>query len=299
MNRSQATKVDFSQQQDRSPVTQQPWLRSSYGLGWKNLSLVHKRIPSLQTPELQPLQHILEINLSPIARVECRADGRLYQPNTDYGATMLAPANGFYQMANLGEMESISIAIDRDFVAQTAHEFLDSAQVELMLTMGTSDPLIYGIGMSLKAELESGAPTADLYIDSLTNTLAVHLLRRYASHTDARMVPEEPLLKHNFAQVIDYIEASLGQTIELEELAQIAGMSRFYFCRVFKETIGITPHQFVIQRRVERAKSLLRKSILSIAEIAIVCGFANQDHLTRYFKRLVSVTPGVFRRRSQ
>ena len=113
------------------------------------------------------------------------------------------------------------------------------------------------------------------------------------------MLPGEPLLKHDFAQVIDYIEASLGQTIELEDLAKIAGMSRFYFCRVFKEAIGSTPHQFVIRRRVERAKSLLRKSLLSIAEIAVVCGFANQDHLTRYFKRLMNVTPGVFRSRSQ
>ncbi len=248
---------------------------------------------------MQPLQHILEINLSPNDRVECRADGRLYQPDIGLGAMMLAPADGFYQMANLGEMEPISISIDRDFVARTAHEFLDSDQVELMLTMGASDLLIYGIGMSLKAELESGTPASGLYIDSLTNTLAIHLLRRYALHKDAQMLPGEPLLKHDFAQVIDYIEASLGQTIELDELAKVAGMSRFYFCRVFKEMVGTTPHQFVIQRRVERAKSLLKKSILSIAEIAIVCGFANQDHLTRYFKRLMNVTPGVFRRRSQ
>jgi AraC family transcriptional regulator len=299
MARSQAKQVDFSQRQERSPVTQRPWLRSSYGLGWNHLSLVHKRIPSLQTPELQPLQHIIEINLSPSALVECRADGRLYQPSVGYGAMMLAPAAGCYQMANLAEMESMSIALDQDFVARTAYEFLDAGQVELKLTMGTFDPLVYGIGMALKTEMELGAATSGLYIDSLANTLATHLLRQYASRSVVQMASGEPLRRHDFVPVIEYIEASLEQPIELEELAQIAGMSRFHFCRLFKAAIGVTPHQFVIRRRVERAKQLLGKSGLSIAEVAVACGFANQDHLTRYFKREMRVTPGVFRRGSQ
>jgi AraC family transcriptional regulator len=299
MSQSQATPVDFSQPQARSPVTQRPWLQSSSGLGWQHLSLVHKRIPPLQTPELQPLQHIIEINLSLSSSVECRADGRLYQPRIRYGAMMLAPAEGCYQMANLGDMESLTIALDRDFVARSADEILDAGQVELMLTMGTFDPLIYGVGMALKTELEAGAAGAGLYIDSLANTLATHLLRRYTSRSDARMVAAVGTVQHDFTQVIDYIETYLEQPIELEELAQIAGMSRFYFCRLFKASIGVTPHQFVIRRRVERAKRLLGKSGLSIAEVAIACGFANQDHLTRYFKRVMQVTPGVFRRGSQ
>ncbi len=113
------------------------------------------------------------------------------------------------------------------------------------------------------------------------------------------MVAEEHVHSHNFTQVIDYIEDYLGQPIELEQLAQVAGMSRFYFCRLFKQSVGLTPHQFVIRRRIERAKHLLRQSNLSIAEIAIACGFANQDHLTRYFKRLTSATPSVFRQQSR
>lgn len=299
MDRSQATQIDFSQPQERSLVTQRPWLKSSYGLGWNHLSFIHKRSLPLQTPELQPLQHIIEINLSPNSRVECRVDGRLHRSSISYGAMMLAPAYDCYQLANLSDMESISISLDPDFVAQTAYEILDSEQVELTLAMGIFDPLIYGIGMSLKTEIESSSPASSLYIDSLTNTLAIHLLRRYTSLTNSRMVVEEPVHPHNFTQVIDYIEDSLGQSIELEQLAQIAGMSRFYFCRLFKQSVGFTPHQFVIRRRIERAKHLLRQSNLSIAEIAITCGFANQDHLTRYFKRLTSATPSIFRQQSR
>jgi AraC family transcriptional regulator len=298
MARHPVTQIDFSQQA-HSPVTKRPWLQSSHGLGWNHLSLIHKRNAPLQTPELQPLQHIIEINLSPHAQVECRANGHLDRASISYGAMMLAPANGCYQIANLNEMESISISLDPNFVACTAHEIWDADRVELILTMGTFDPLIYGIGISLKAEIESGAPTSSLYIDSLTNTLAAHLLRKYTSRTDPQTLLGDRVLQHNFTQVINYIEAYLEQQIELEQLAQIAGMSRFYFCRLFKESVGLTPHQFVIKRRIERAKQLLSSSKLSIAEIALACGFANQDHLTRYFKRWTSRTPGVFRQQSQ
>ncbi|RUT10320.1 AraC family transcriptional regulator [Dulcicalothrix desertica PCC 7102] len=298
MDSSQPNQVDFSQQQERSPVTQRPWLRSSHGLGWNHLSLHHKRCPPLEIPELQPLQHIIEINLLPNSRAEYRANGRLYESNVSYGSMMLAPAYTCYQIATLSDAESVSISLEPDFVARTAYEILDSERVELVLAPGTFDPLIYGIGMSLKAELESSSPVSNFYIDSLANTLATHLLRNYITCTDSRMVAVEES-QHNFIQVIDYVEAYLEQPIELEELARIAGMSRFYFCRLFKKTIGLTPHQFVIKRRIERAKHLLFRSNLSISEIAVACGFANQNHLTRYFKRLTNVTPSVFRQRAQ
>jgi AraC family transcriptional regulator len=299
MDRNQANQVDFNQQQERSSVTQGLWLRSSHGLGWNHLSLHHKRCPSLEIPELQPLQHIIEINLLPNSRAEYKTDGRLYQSNVSYGSMMLAPAYACYQIATLSDAESISISLEPDFVARTAYEILDSERVELVLIPGTFDPLIYGIGMSLKAEIESSSPVSAFYIDSLANTLATHLLRNYITRTDSRIVAAEEFSQHDFIQVIDYVEANLEQPIELEQLAQIAGMSRFYFCRLFKQTIGLTPHQFVIQRRIERAKHLLTRSNLSISEIAVACGFANQNHLTRYFKRLTNITPSVFRQRSQ
>jgi AraC family transcriptional regulator len=79
--------------------------------------------------------------------------------------------------------------------------------------------------------------------------------------------------------------------LELEELAQQVGMSLFYFSRLFKQSLNITPHQYVIGQRVERAKQLLRNSELPLADIALECGFANQGHLNRHFKRLTGVTP--------
>ena len=81
----------------------------------------------------------------------------------------------------------------------------------------------------------------------------------------------------------------------MEDLAKIVGISKYYFCRLFKKAIGLPPHQYIVRRRIERAKKLLKYSDLTTVEIALECGFAHQSHLSRHFKRIVGVSPRQFR----
>jgi AraC family transcriptional regulator len=94
--------------------------------------------------------------------------------------------------------------------------------------------------------------------------------------------------------LLDYINNHLDQNLGLEELAAIAQLSQYHFSRTFKRSTGMSPHQYVIQQRVERAKLLLREKKMSICEVAIACGFTHQSHLNRHFKRLTGVTPKTF-----
>jgi len=96
--------------------------------------------------------------------------------------------------------------------------------------------------------------------------------------------------------VLAYIPANLTQDLSQETLAHEIGMTPDYFARLFKRSVGVTVRQYVIQQRVEQAKQLLRQSDLSIAEIAIECGFANPSHLALHFKRMVGMSPKQFRR---
>ena len=96
-------------------------------------------------------------------------------------------------------------------------------------------------------------------------------------------------------RVREYIEAHLHDSIELVELAAIAGLSIFHFARQFKQSAGVTPHYYVIQRRIERAQELLASTHLSLSEIAFATGFSDQSHLTRTFARVVGATPGAWR----
>jgi len=98
-------------------------------------------------------------------------------------------------------------------------------------------------------------------------------------------------------RVHDYIAAHLDQKITTDALAKIAGLSTTYFCTVFKQTEGMSPHSYVLQCRVQRAQQLLTSTAMSGAEIADAVGFSNQSHCIQCFREIVGVTPGDYRRR--
>ena len=96
-------------------------------------------------------------------------------------------------------------------------------------------------------------------------------------------------------RVSEYIEAHLSEELSVEMLANQAYLSPFHFARAFKAATGTTPHRYLTDRRIERAKALIAEGRLPLAEIAHVCGFSSQAHFTRWFKRIVGTTPGAYR----
>ena len=124
---------------------------------------------------------------------------------------------------------------------------------------------------------------------------SVHLLRRYTGTTILER-PTEGLPQYKLRQVLDYIHAHLEQDLSVEAIATLLKMSPYYFSRLFKQSTGLSPYQYIIQGRVERAKQLLHQG-LAIADIAYSVGFTSQSHLNRHFKRLVGVTPKAFLRK--
>jgi AraC family transcriptional regulator len=157
------------------------------------------------------------------------------------------------------------------------------------------DPVIETMVQALIVDLREGSPVGRLYGDSLGMALAVHLLRQSLGRSLA--LPDYPdgLSEQTRSRVLDFIETNLERDVRLEELAQISGLSRFYFSRLFKQTMQLTPYQYIIRRRVERAKELLQRTQLPIADIALECGFSSQSRLSYHFKRIVGVSPKSFR----
>ena len=153
------------------------------------------------------------------------------------------------------------------------------------------DPLILQIGLALKADLESHRPGGRLYAETMATALAVHLLRNYSPHSHKSVHYLGGLSPTQLKLVVDYINDRLDRELSLEELAAIAQLSPYHFSRAFKQSVGISPHQYVIQQRVERAKQLLVQGKMSLSEIAIACGFSHQSHLNRHFKCLTGTTP--------
>ncbi|MCK6261744.1 AraC family transcriptional regulator [Vibrio sp. ZSDE26] len=138
--------------------------------------------------------------------------------------------------------------------------------------------------------------TDKLMLSHAQQMLLLHLVRRYCEHSITKSLSTGGLSAANRHRVIDFIEANLSRSFTLNDLATLANLSDFHFARMFKESFQCTPHQYVLTRRIELAKQLLTQSTGSLAEIAQLCGFSSQQHLSSQFKTRVGSTPSVFRR---
>ena len=149
--------------------------------------------------------------------------------------------------------------------------------------------------MMLLSELHRESFGNQLYVDSLANVLALHLLRKHGTTRPQVPVYNSGLSQRHLLQVLDYIDAHLDGEIKLADLAQLVDMSQFHFSRLFKQCLGLSPYQYLLQQRVERAKQLLKQTDKSIIDIAFDCGFNSYSHLTRRFRQLTGTTPKAYR----
>ena len=163
-------------------------------------------------------------------------------------------------------------------------------------SIGLEDPVIERIATLGRDELAREGAGGRLYVESLATALAIHLLRNYCAAFPHRERHKGGLPPAQLRRVVDYINAHLSDDLGLIELAAVTGLSPHHFGEAFKAATGTSPHRYVIERRVDRARELLRKREHSISEVAYDVGFSSQSHLTFNFRRLTGLTPGRFRR---
>jgi AraC family transcriptional regulator len=197
-----------------------------------------------------------------------------------------------------GIKSSLHVYLEPDLVERVAaEEFgLDPARGVLPPLDALSMPQLVTAMHAIDAELTAGGVGASLAAESLANVLAVHLIRYLVAPDRAVHGRDGTLPRGRLRAVLDYIEEHLDAATTLAKIAAVAGVNPYHFARQFKAATGLPPHQYVITRRVERAKHLLRGATdLSLAEIATRAGFYDQSQFSYHFKRLVGVTPGQFR----
>lgn len=143
-----------------------------------------------------------------------------------------------------------TLSLDPQFMIQAVHESVNLEHAKLMIHhRGHKDPLVQQIFLALKSELKAGWPSGTLYGEAMGTALALHLLTHYSTIQSSPKAYEGGLAKHQLDQVLDYIQTYLDRDIKLMELAELVDMSQYHFCRLFKQSTGVPPHQFVLQQR--------------------------------------------------
>jgi AraC family transcriptional regulator len=161
---------------------------------------------------------------------------------------------------------------------------------------GLMDAHIFDLIRRLEAQAEGREYLGAVYVQSLSLTLASYVASKYGA-SSLPSLPQGPgLSPAQLKKVKDFVEQEIATNFSLIDLASVAGYGPDHFARLFRSAVQQSPHQYVLSRRIERAKVMLRDSSVTIAEVALACGFASQAHLTTAFKQQTGTTPGAFRR---
>ena len=286
--------MDFTKDSEVLQVLPSGPLLSSQPGQWNGVHLSYYQHPPYEIPKIASKQHLVLVHLESPTQVEQWLGTQFQRNHFQVGSVLIVPAHTPHHANWDTENRYLILSLNPTALLDTAQSAGDRQTAELIPHFIAADPLVHGIGLSLKAELESGNVGGRLYTDSLCTTLFAHLLRHYTVKKAALSTQTGGLPRYQLRRVIEYVDAYLDQDLALAELAAIAQLSPNYFTRLFKQSTGFTPHQYVIQQRVQRAKRLLHEGKLAIADIAIEVGFAHQSHLNRHFKRWVGVTPKAF-----
>jgi AraC family transcriptional regulator len=173
-------------------------------------------------------------------------------------------------------------------------EMIRGGTVHFETRFPINDPLVSQIASTLAHEMESGVLDR-IFVDALNTALAVRIVRHYVDPSKITLAPSNGLSRERLQRVRDYIEAHLDDRLTLSDLAGVACLSPYHFSRSFKQAVGVGPRRYVMERRIDRAKTLMRRTSQPLASIAQETGFADQSHLTAILRREMGMTPGRFR----
>ena len=234
---------------------------------------------------------VISVHVGPSALMTCRRGGLSHCGTAVHGDIDIIPPT-LPASWELKERDmALVVSLSPELLSRAAEELdADPTRLEIRNRFQTRDTRIEHIAWALKAEMENGCSGGRLYLDSLATGLAAHLVGNHSS-LQVNSPSQGGFPGRKLKQVLSYIEDNLGEDLSLESIAKVAGLSVSHCKVLFRKSVGIPIHQYVIRRRVDRAAGMLRKGDLPVSQVALETGFSHQSHLAAHIKRVLGVVP--------
>jgi AraC family transcriptional regulator len=251
--------------------------------------------PEMELPALD--KHLVVLHSGGPKRLTRRRDGRSLAADAPTGAVSVVPAGTGHSWSTRGPIAFTHLYFDPELIHRAVVEAYDRnpTKIHLADALGSAEPLLSHLVGSLREEA-AGAEPLQLLLDSLFDAFLLTLLRRCSNLDQVSARAPCALAPRRLKRVLDCMEARLAEPITLDDLADSAGMSRFHFSRVFRAETGVPPYAYLLHRRAERAKTLLRETHASLPEVMERTGFSSPTRFAANFRRATGRSPAQYRR---
>lgn len=271
-------------------------VRDSERSPWSGLLLETHRHGPVAIPEHEHATFCLQLQTSGPVDMVWHSSGKSGRITSTAGNLILLTPGTRDSVLWLGASDRIVASIHPYLLRNAAHDLglreasdfdnhwsLQDEQLRLLLT-------------EMNREMDDGWTMGPLYGDLLSMSLSMALIKKYGGTSTVPALLKGGLSRAHLNRVLDYIHENLDRDLRLPELSGLTGLSMFHFARSFRESLGLTPHQYVINTRVESAKSMLMRAEWNIEQIASATGFSDGSQLSKVFRKIAGVSPSQWRR---
>lgn len=243
--------------------------------------------------------HVVMTYIGTMQPLERRSGGSVARGIARSGAVTIIPAGSSARWDIPGDVDVVQLYIPQATLTRIATEAGNGAPAELLERTGHSDPITSRL-LTTAAEALDGSDALDvLFRQQLSDLLATRLLAAHAGAPQAPQRVSGGLPPRVLRRAIERMRSDCDADVSLGALAGDAGLSRFHFCRAFKESTGLSPHAWLRQYRLEQAMAMLLDPSATVLSVAVALGYGSQTAFAAAFKKLTGCTPSEWRRRSR
>lgn len=257
---------------------------------WEHISLDYRTVPAFDNPELISDVHVFVMKTdSAPSSARWRRHGKWYQNTFTAGDIGIHPAGPVDLMESKDTRNAIIVGIDNAAITYACAGFEVPEDFEFQLVLPAHDELIAACLRALLHEARNGYRFGELYGDAVSTTIAAHYLLHYGTRKVKIHEARGGLSRQALSTVIEYMEANAHRRVRLVELASLVHLSAYHFSRLFKQSTGLSPYQYLLRTRVKLARKLMNNGDVTLKEISERVGFYDASHFSRAFKRVTGV----------
>jgi AraC family transcriptional regulator len=265
---------------------------------WKGLYLEEHNLPAIPIPDHEHGTFVLHLQMNERVEMDWHSFGRTGHQITGAGNLILLSPGTRDRLHFHGPTKRIVMSVDPLLIKEASGQLELPGMPEFRNLWTFQDEQLRRLILDMEREMSTGWELGSLYGDLLSNAFVIALIKKYGKALSDTGTFKGGLSRPKLRHVLSYIDEHFSRDIRLRELAGIAGISDYHFARSFRQSTGLTPYQYVLQIRINRAKSLLLQPQWTILPIALAVGFSDASRFIKVFRAHAGVSPSEWRRNS-